>query len=319
MNLLPAASPVRKLRSFRTAILLISVLVAASCTAELPTEATTTREATPIPTSTARYVPVAPTFTPGLPSATPFICDENWQSLPIIPDVSEAARKLYQQGLAQGNNAHAFSKIGDGEISTDWFLTPFDLGEGNYDLGGYSGLEITIENFQGSFKRHSMAARRGFNTNLILDASASDPASCKPDESPLECELRTHNPSIAILSLGTNQVHRPGEFEAGMRRILDVLVSKRVLPILSTKGDNLDGDHRINRAIACLAQEYQMPLWNFWAAIQPLPGHGLQPDLEHLTYSGINDFDDPAALQSAWTVRNLTALQFLDAVWRSVK
>jgi hypothetical protein len=62
-----------------------------------------------------------------------------------------------------------------------------------------------------------------------------------------------------------------------------------------------------------------MPLWNFWAAIQPLPGHGLQPDLEHLTYSGINDFDDPAALQSAWTVRNLTALQFLDAVWRSVK
>jgi hypothetical protein len=275
--------------------------------------------ATPISTSTVSYIPVSPTFTLSSPSVTPFICDEIWQSLPVIPEVFEEARNLYQQGLAQGNDARSFSKIGDGEISTDWFLTPFDLGEGAYDLGGYSSLETAIEYFQGSFERHSMAARRGFNTNLILDASASDPALCKPAESPLTCELRTHNPSIAILSLGTNQVHRPEEFEAGMRQILDVLVSKKVLPILSTKGDNLEGDHRINRAIACLAQEYQIPMWNFWAAIQSLPGHGLQPDLEHLTYTGINDFDDPAALQSAWPVRNLTALQVLDAVWRSVK
>ncbi|HEY9528819.1 MAG TPA: hypothetical protein VIR02_17155, partial [Anaerolineales bacterium] len=74
---------------------------------------------------------------------------------------------------------------------------------------------------------------------------------------------------------------------------------------------------RINRTIACLAQEYELPLWNFWSAIQPLPNHGLQPDLEHLTY-GITDFSDADAMQSAWTVRNLTALQVLDAVWRGV-
>jgi hypothetical protein len=73
----------------------------------------------------------------------------------------------------------------------------------------------------------------------------------------------------------------------------------------------------MNKIIACLAQEYDIPLWNFWAAIQPLPNHGLQPDLEHLTY-GIPDFDDIEAMQSAWTIRNLTALQALDVVWRSV-
>jgi hypothetical protein len=153
---------------------------------------------------------------------------------------------------------------------------------------------------------------------LILDPSAADPGFCNSGESPLDCELRIHNPSVAILSLGTNQVHRSEEFESGMRQIIDVLISRKVLPILSTKGDNLEGDHRINRTIACLTQEYEIPLWNFWAAIQSLPDHGLQSDLEHLTYSGTNDFDDPHAMQYAWAVRNLTALQVLDEVWKSV-
>jgi hypothetical protein len=147
----------------------------------------------------------------------------------------------------------------------------------------------------------------------------SDPAACTSDESPLACELRLHRPAFAILSLGTNQVWRPEEFEAGMRQILDILLLQNVVPILSTKGDNLEGDHRINRTMACLAQEYEAPLWNFWAAIQPLPHHGLQSDLEHLTYYGKTDFDDPEAMQSAWTIRNLSALQVLDAVWRGVR
>jgi hypothetical protein len=162
-----------------------------------------------------------------------------------------------------------------------------------------------------------MAARRGFNTPKILDPALSDPALCQSGESPLGCELRLHRPAFAILSLGTNQVWKPEEFETGMRQILEILLSQNVVPILSSKGDNLEGDHRINRTIACLAEEYDLPLWNFWSAIQALPNHGLQPDREHLTY-GITDFNDATALQTAWTVRNLTALQTLDAVWRGV-
>jgi hypothetical protein len=302
----------------RDMILLVAMVMMGSCATPPESEATPTQEAPAIPTNTSLHVRVAPTLTPEMAFHTPFVCNENWQTLPVIPEVSEAARMLYQQGLMQGNNARAFSKIGDGEVSTVWLLSAFDLGEEHYDLGRYQNLKTIIETFRGSYGRSSVAARRGFNTHLILDSATSDPKLCNADESPLDCELRIHNPSIAILSLGTNQVHQPEEFEAGMRHILDVLVSREVLPILSTKGDNLEGDHRINRTIACLAQEYQIPLWNFWAAIQPLPDHGLQPDLEHLTYSGINDFDDPTAMQSAWTIRNLTALQVLDAVWRVV-
>ena len=242
---------------------------------------------------------------------------EEWQSWPVVPIVGKTAYDLYQRGQASGNNPRAFSKIGDGEISTEWFFTAFDLGEAYYDLGPYQDLRPVIDHFRGSFSRMGMAARRGFNTQKILDPALSDPSQCQEDESPLACELRLHRPAFAILSLGTNQVWQPEEFEAGMRQILEILFSHNVLPILSTKGDNLEGDHRINRAIACLAQEYDIPVWNFWSAIQPLPNHGLQPDLEHLTY-GITDFDDENAMQSAWTVRNLTALQALDAVWKGV-
>ena len=300
---------------------LVLIVMSAACAAQPEATATPISILIPASTPTVIQTPLATstlTPVPILLSTAPFICNEDWQSLPVIPTVTDAARRLYQEGIKQGNDPHAFSKIGDGEISTQWFLTDFDLGEGYYDLGSYQSLSIVIENFQGSFGRKSIAARGGFNTNLILDPSVNDSAFCNPDESPLTCELRIHNPAIAILSLGANQAYRPAEFESGMRHVLEILISKNVVPILSTKGDNLEGDHRINRVIACLAQEYQIPLWNFWAAIQSMPNHGLQPDFEHVTYSGINDFGDPFAMQSGWTVRNLTALQVLDMVWRSV-
>lgn len=269
----------------------------------------------PPPTGTARPVTIqASTETPG--SAAPRSCDD-WPSWPVVPVVGGTMRELYERGQADRNDPRAFSKIGDGEIAAAWFLTAFDLGKESYDLGPHQELVPLIEYFEGSFERTGMAARRGFDTDRILDASAGNATVCENGESPLDCELRLHRPAFAILSLGTNQVWQPDEFESGLRRILDILLSKNVLPILSTKGDNLEGDHRINRTIACLAQEYEVPMWNFWSAIQPLPNHGLQPDLEHLTL-GVNDFDDPQAMQTAWAIRNLTALQVLDAVWRSV-
>jgi hypothetical protein len=275
----------------------------------------TTPEPLPPPTNTSQPVTIqVNTEVPITPN--PISCDD-WQTWPVIPALSRNMHELYELGQAAGNNPRAFSKIGDGEISAAWFFTVFDLGGDHYDLGPYQNLLPVIEYFDGSFERIGMAAKRGFNTNRILDDFATDLALCESGESPLSCELRLHRPAFAILSLGTNQAWRRDEFETGMRQILDVLLSKNVIPILSTKGDNLEGDHSINRTIACLAQEYDVPLWNFWSAIQPLPNHGLQPDLEHLTY-GINDFDDADAMQSAWTLRNLTALQVLDAVWRAV-
>jgi hypothetical protein len=90
-----------------------------------------------------------------------------------------------------------------------------------------------------------------------------------------------------------------------------------VIPVLSTKADNEEGDGSINAAIARLAVEYQVPLWNYWRAVQPLPDHGLQEDGAHITW-GANRFDDPQAMRKGWPVRNLNALQMLDLLRRSL-
>jgi hypothetical protein len=301
-------------RSFRLFFLISLVCLLLSCGTHaraipLPTKS--------FPSSTNTSQPVITPLITDSPAASKPVSCENWQSWPVVPSVSKMARELYKRGQANGNDPRAFSKIGDGEISSEWFFTMFDLGENYYDLGPYQNFHPVIEHFHSSFGRIGAAARRGFNTQRILDLSLRDPKLCEANEFPLTCELRLHRPAFVILSLGTNQVWQPDEFEQGMRQILDILVSKNIVPILSTKGDNLEGDHRINRTIACLAQEYDVPLWNFWAAVQPLPNHGLQSDHEHLTY-GVTDFDDSYAMQSAWTIRNLTALQTLDAVWRGV-
>jgi hypothetical protein len=122
---------------------------------------------------------------------------------------------------------------------------------------------------------------------------------------------------IAFIMLGTNDVWHPAEFEPQMRKIIEYSIQSGVIPILATKADNQEGDNSINQTIARLAMEYDVPLWNFWAAVYPLPDHGLQEDLAHLTW-GSNAFDKPETLTKAWPLRNLTALQILNAVWEKV-
>jgi hypothetical protein len=95
------------------------------------------------------------------------------------------------------------------------------------------------------------------------------------------------------------------------------VISQNVVPILATKADNLEGDNSINQMVARIAYEYDIPLWNFWAAAHPLPDHGLTEDGFHLTNGPSQLTGD--GLKVAWNVRNLTALQALDKVWKAVR
>jgi hypothetical protein len=104
-----------------------------------------------------------------------------------------------------------------------------------------------------------------------------------------------------------------------MRHLLDEVIAYGALPVIATKADNLEGDHVINQAIAQLAYEYDIPMWNFWAAADPLPEHGLHEDGFHLTLGLGNYFDDPENTAGAWTIRNLTALETINAVYQAVK
>ena len=257
--------------------------------------------------------------TPGATAmGRPELAPVGWKLLPVIPTMSPQAVDIFQNGLALGNNPQAFSKVGDGEIASSWFLTMFDLDPPHYDLGSHEYLEPVIETYAGSFEHVGVAAHAGFSTTLILDPLLATNDICEVEESPLECELRRHRPSFAFISLGTNQVWTPDVFATELRQMVEICIERGVVPILATKGDNLEGDHRINAIIAEVAREYEIPLWNFWLALQSLPNQGLQADGEHLTWA-VNDFDDPEAMAHAWPVRNLTALQVLNSLMTQLK
>jgi hypothetical protein len=235
--------------------------------------------------------------------------------IPVVPTtVSDRARLIYQRGLEMGRDPRRFSKIGDCQNVESYFLAVFEqpeeyfLGEDNAYLGE------TIEHYEGSFSRDSLAVKGGFNVAAILSPLRADPEKCQKNESPLDCELNAWNPSIAIFSLEEWWEDRPAEDYANyMRLAVDDAISKGVLPILATRAGNTPKVLALNAAIAQVAYENDIPLWNFWLAIQPLPSHGLSPDGFHLTFAR-NFFDDPLRMQSAWPWRNLTALQTLDAV-----
>lgn len=238
---------------------------------------------------------------------------EDWKELPIIPSISDHAKEIYRAGIEAGNNPRAFSKVGDCQNVPSMFLSIYDF-SGYYTLGDeYGYLQKTIDWYQGSFSRESEAVRRGFNAASVVSPVWADPEVCEPGESPLDCEIRINNPSVAIVSLETWWAGKPENYEKYVRQIIEGLLAHDILPIVATKADNLEGDHQINQILVGLAMEYKIPVWNFWRAVQPLPGNGLLEDRFHLTFDE-NHFDDPEVMKAAWPWRNLTALQVLDKV-----
>ena len=245
----------------------------------------------------------------------PPLAENAWKQLPAVPTgISDRAREIYERGLAMGNDPTHFSIIGDCQNVSSYFLSVFDSPD-EFSLGSeYSYLQPTIDYYQGSYSRVSLAVKGGFNAAAVISPLRADPKSCNPNESPLDCELRAWKPSIVIVSMETWWSEKPAEeYDKYMRRVLDRIIEKGVVPIIATKADNLEGDHSINATIAQIAYEYDIPLWNFWAAVQPLSDHGLSGDGFHLTFAR-NFFDDPVRMKSAWPWRNLTALQTLDVV-----
>jgi hypothetical protein len=240
--------------------------------------------------------------------------------MPVVPtSISDRARQIYEYGLAHGTNSKHFSIIGDCQNVSSYFLSVFDK-PGEYSLGTqYAYLQPTIDYYQGSFSRKSLAVKGGFNAAAVLSPFRSDPKSCNPNESPLDCELRKWKPSIVIVSMETWWSEKPAtEYDKYMRKVLDRIIATGALPIIATKADNLEGNNTINATVAQIAYEYQIPMWNFWAAVHPLANHGLSPDGFHLTFAR-NFFDDPQRMKSAWPWRNLTALQTLDVVHNELR
>ena len=245
-------------------------------------------------------------------------------ALPEVQEISEAALGLYARALAAGRDAQMFIKVGDCMTANPYFLLP--IGAGDYDLGEYADLQRVVDFFSGgeadAFARESQAAAGGFNAASVVDSLWANPQFCEQGETPLACEIRLANPSIALIMFGTNDVQylNAEQFDYFLRQVVVQTMRADVLPILSTfppRPEFPEQGQLFNRIVAQVAQDYDVPLINLWRALEPLPHQGVDPDdPTHLTTpaEGGACYFVGENLQSGFAVRNLLTLRALDAV-----
>ena len=251
----------------------------------------------------------------------------------LISRVTATSQRIFRNGQTMGNRADVFSKVGDSITASDLFLNP--IGHGAYNLADYGYLQSVIDYFSQtgardhfSFANSSLAARGGFTTSLVLNPEFAVPGVCQPGETPLVCEYRVVHPSVALIMLGTNDVAYVdiGTFSANLRTIVQTSIDMGVIPVLSTIPDqpNLPTAALVpayNRVINSISAAYDVPLWDLNGALNGLHNQGLSEDNVHPSYNptlGTTAVFTPEALQYGYNVRNLTALQVLDVLWRRV-
>lgn len=240
-------------------------------------------------------------------TSTANAADEAWMGLPVIPAIP-AVSDIYNLGQQLGNNPNAFSIFGDCQSRPAEFMGVFEN-----DLQVYNtlspDLQDTVDNFRGSFTRESPTSQDGTTPGgLLWTEWHRGEYGCSMTETPVECELRIHKPSFVIIQLGTHFESRNTEY---LRTIITQLLNAGVVPILATKADNRELDNRINRDMAMLSQEFNLPLWNFWAALSGLPNRGLYV-MEGREEQGAVYLNTEAA-----ELHRMTGLIMLDAVWRA--
>ncbi len=272
---------------------------------------------TPQPTSGPTLTPTV-TQTPA-PSPTPSATTPpiTLNGLPVeqfvimSPEVIANSRRILALGQEMGRNPHGFSKIGDSLVLTSHYLTKFDTGM--YNLGpDYAYLQPAIDYFSGSFERYGVAVRVGLHAWSVFDPLWADKEWCEPNEDMLACEIRLNNPSIMLIRLGSNDDGPEGSFKYSLRKVIEATIAAGILPVLGTKADRFEGeDDRNNRAVRELAEEFQLPLWDFDKLADTLPGRGVGEDGVHLTIMFEHDYTDPAAFQTGYPVNDLSALILL--------
>ncbi len=262
---------------------------------------------TPTTAELAQAAAATPTPTPADPDR---LSADDWKLWPVLPQVPLSARALYQRGLALGNDPHAFSILGDCQSLPETFLGVYDT-DAALIASLAPELQAVVANFAGSFNRESPTIKGGTTAGAVLwSAWHENKFTCQANETPLDCELRLHKPSIVIINLGTHYETRNITY---LRKILDKLTAQGIVPILATKADNRELDERLNLEMAQLAVEYSVPLWNFYSAVSDLPnnGVGVKKGEEFLGEIYLSD--------KGLERHRFTALQALAAVWGAVK
>jgi hypothetical protein len=252
---------------------------------------------------------------------------------PFSDEVTSNLKTIAMIGQARGNNLVVFTKVGDSITVGERFLYPF--GNGKYQLGDHTYLQPVIDAFLqtpvrkgNSFNNPSVASAIGWAAYNVLAPRNADPYQCEAGESPLVCEYRIIQPSIAFIMLGTNDVgyRTQDEYAHDMSEIVSQSMEMGVIPILTTIPPQPRVADRVaafNTILRDLAANNNLPLIDFAAAMSELPGNGLAYDNVHPSWPPGDDelaaYFTPDNLRYGYTVRNLLTLQMLDRIWHVIK
>ncbi|MFN8528639.1 MAG: SGNH/GDSL hydrolase family protein [Anaerolineae bacterium] len=259
------------------------------------------------------------------------------RNTPILYQMTTSSvRTIFENGRLMGNRADVFTVIGDSNSSNGDFMYPLGLDQpGICEYGDtYAYLQDTTHYFStvmdgtahNSFTHDSQTADRGFNTESIFDPFWASDEVCAADESPLMCEYRTTRPAAAVIMLGGIDVNSldAERYGANMRAIVEMSIRNGVVPILTTFVVLPDRDVyplslEFNMALLDIAERYQIPVINLWAAAQALPDMGIGPDHTHLK-AHVGSFCDFTGAEQEYggTLRNLLTLEALDMLRRDV-
>lgn len=311
---------------FVSILIIVGSIILAGCE---PTVSATVQTNTPenLPTITATLLLPTKTATPTetmestqtpeespTPGPTPLpeeitLDPEDWMNWPVLPVVTQHVLEVYQLGQELERDAHAFSIFGDCQSVPEEFLGLYDVNLDEFDALT-EDLQETVDYFTGSLNRDSATVKPGTTTGALLWAEWHEGNyGCQIGESPVDCEIRNNNPAFVIIAVGTHYDARNRYY---MEIIIEDLLEQGIIPILSTKADNREGDHRINLQTAQLAVDYNLPLWNFWATTVDLPDNGLEYHAGE-EFLGQIYFNDELKV-----IHRISALEVLDTMWRTV-
>lgn len=269
-----------------------------------------------------------------------------WEELPVVPAlgprVTSHLERVAIRGERFGNRPGVFAKIGDSITASPSFLQALacesprlgNWGELRETLGLFSttavppGAEEARCPVSDSYSRLGVAAVRGWRAADAL-APLEAPPECQGLPA-VTCELQLLRPSVALIMFGTNDLEdfTAVQFRHDLARVARLVSNAGTIPVISTIPPRRTWPYsqrvaRFNEEIAALAENRELPLWNYWRELTGpgVPARGLSEDGVHPSAlcppCTAIDFR-PAGLRQGYTLRNLGALRVLDRLRRRV-
>jgi hypothetical protein len=184
----------------------------------------------------------------------------------------------------------------------------------NVSSADENASEQLIELYSESFQFKGQSVNTGLNSLSVMDPFWARSGSCLSGESPLACDVRRMKPFASLIMFGANDINvlTVEGYETALRDIIEFMLAEDVIPIMSTftvrpdvNDDRYEKAIRFNAVIVKLAEEYEIPMINFWLEAQTLPNRGISSDNAHLEMNGFE-------------VRNRLTVEMLDYIHKNI-